>query len=291
VLSLAAACASGAQGGPSFAGWVVAIAVVASVAVLYRALARRRVRREAAAWSDALRVADLTRAGVVGELQGWVARELGTPIASLLNNLGAARRLLASAERGTLPEAVLAVDEARAEAERAALVLRRMGLVFGTSASRREPLDLNEITREAIRLAARHAAAERVTLSAALEERLPSARGDAGQILQVAVCLILRAVDSASASRARTVRVRTARGDEGIELTVGDSGAAISEVDRAHLFAAPLASKDGGTGGVGLAISRSIVDAHGGRIVAERPDSGALFRVVLPAGEGQDGSG
>jgi C4-dicarboxylate-specific signal transduction histidine kinase len=283
-LSVATGCASGAHGGARVAWWVAALAALTSLAVLYRAMARRHAQRETAAWNDALQVADLTRAGVVGEMQAWVDRELGTPIASLLDNLGAARRLLTSAERGSLPDAVVAVDEARSEAERAALVLRRMGLLFGASASRREPLDLNEVAREALRLAGRHAATRGVTLRAALDEHLPPTRGDAAQILQVAVTLLLRAVDSAARSRPRAVLVRTARGSEGIELAVGDSGAAISEVDRVHLFDVPLASRDDGIGR-GIAITRSIVEAHGGQVVAERPESGALFRVVLPAGE------
>jgi signal transduction histidine kinase len=156
-----------------------------------------------------------------------------------------------------------------------------MRQLLGADMGRREPIDLNEIAREALRLVGRHAAARGVDLSATLGERLPPAIGDPAQILQVALGLILQAVNHAATSRSRAVAVRTALREEGMELAVSDSGEVISEVDRAHMFE-PLAATR--SGGLGITLVRSIVEAHAGRLAVERPESGALFRVVLPVG-------
>jgi signal transduction histidine kinase len=281
-LGVGAACADGAYTGASLVVALGALAVVASAAAAAARLgtARRRRSEEAALWSDAARIAELTRNAAVSDLEERVARELGAPIASLLNNLGAARRLLAAGERGPLPELVAAVDEAASDAERAALAIRGMRQLLPVT--RREPLDVNDVARAAIGLVRRYAAAKGVALSSALCEPLPLASGDAGQLLQVALSLGLQAVENAAASRRRAVVVRTALGADGLELSFSDSGARISEVDRAHLFAAPSAATSGGLG-LDVGAARSIVEANGGRLSAGRPDAGALFRVVLPA--------
>jgi C4-dicarboxylate-specific signal transduction histidine kinase len=268
------------------AGTLGALGVVALAAGAWRAMARRRCRSEAAVWQDATRIADLSRAAAVGELEAWVAREIGAPVTSLLANLGAARRLLGSGERGSLPDVIAAVDEARSDGERAAHAVRRIRQLLGAEAGRREPLDLNDVAREATRLVARHAAAQRVTVTASLARGLPRVTGDPNQILQVALSLILQGVENASTSRRRSVAVRTSRSAEGAELEVGDSGAPVSEIDRAHL-SAPFRAP--GTGGLGIDVVRSIVDAHGGRLAVERPESGALLRVVLPCAGGRAG--
>jgi C4-dicarboxylate-specific signal transduction histidine kinase len=279
-LVLAAACDDAGHLGIRIGVGLGALAIVVAAVAAHLGTMRGRHGEEAALWRDAARIAELTRSGAVAELEERVARELGTPIAALLNNLGAARRLLAAGDRGSLPEVVSAVDEGLADAQRAALAIRGMRQQLGTVAIRLEPLDLNAVAREAIGLVRRYAAAHRVALSSALDERLPAVSGDATQLLQVAVSLVLQAVDSAATSRRRAVLVATALGADGVELSFSDSGARISEVDRAHLFTPPSAA----SGGLGLDIcaARAIVEAHGGRISAGRPDSGALFRVSLP---------
>jgi signal transduction histidine kinase len=279
-LLLAAGCT--ARDHAASLAWGAALVVTGSIAIAQQGILRRRRRAAAAAWQHVARIGELTRAGLVSELEGWVDHEVGTPLASVLDNLGAARHLLASGERERLPDVVTAVDEARSEAEHAALALRRMGQLLGADAGHREPVDLGAIARDAIRLLAPHAAAQGVTLAAELGEGLPPARGDGGQLLQVALGLLLQAIDNASSSERRHVVVQTALREDGIELAVADSGAALSEVARAHMLA-PLAALRSGGLGIGVGIARAVVEAHGGRLAAERPPSGALLRVVLPA--------
>ncbi len=267
--------------GHGVAIWAAALALAAALA--WAVERRRRHAAQVAVWRDAVRIAELTRAAGVGELAGWVAEEVGTPVASVLNNVGAAVRFL---ERGSeaLPDVTAAVDEARAAGERAAHAIRRMRLMAGADAGRREPVDLNDVAREALRLTRWHAAIHEVRLETSLEPRLPRVLGDPLQLLQMALSVVLAAVDAASGSRERTVRVYTSLAEGGVELAVGDSGPVMSERDRPLLFA-PFSRVHAGGLGIGFALTRAIAEAHDGRVTAERPASGALFRVVLPAPE------
>jgi signal transduction histidine kinase len=258
----------------------LAAAEAAALAVLARALLRRRASDAAAIRAQA-RVAQLGRAGATAELAGWFAHELGTPLASMLNNLGAARRLL-SRKDAPIPEAALAVDEALSAGEEAAQVMGRIRSLIRIEGGPKDGIDLNDVVREAIRLIAEARLAHGVSIAAELAERPPRVRGDPVQLLQAATSLVLNAVEAAAASRRRHVVVRTTGCERSVHLLVADSGAGISERDRPHLFEPFFTTRPGGLG-MGLAMTRSIVEAHGGAVVAERPDSGAAFRVTLPA--------
>ena len=273
---------SGCADAPSaWQAWAGAVGLVLAGAIVALVLFLRRRRAEAAVWRDTVRIAEYTRAAAVGELAGWVAEQVGEPITSLLNNVGAALRLLEHG-REAPPDAIAAVDEARAAGERATHAIRRMQLlVFGAEGAR-HTVDLNELAREAVRLLQRHAATHHVAVVASLYPRLPGVLGDEVQLSRVVVSLVLSAVDAASTSAGRTVEVKTALSENGIELEVADSGPALSERDRPEIFA-PFSRVRGGNFGIGLALTRSIVEGHGGRITAERPERGALFRVHLPA--------
>ncbi len=265
------------------ATWALGLALAAA-AVALAVQARRRHAASLAVWRDAVRIAELTRAAVIRELAGSVAEELGTPVTSVVNNVGAALRML---ERGpeALAEARVAVEEARAAAEATAHVVRRLRQQVGMEAGRREPLDLNHVAREAIRLTRWHAEVHGVRLRASLEPRLPRVRGDAVQLLEAVLALVLAAVDAAAGSAARAVELRTSlAADVGVALEVVDSGPSVSERDRPQIFTLMSRVRGAGVGG-GLAMARSVVEAHGGRLTAERPAAGALFRVLLPAPE------
>jgi len=242
-----------------------------------------RIHRRAArsAWHDAARISQLTLAGETKYLATTLVEKLGTQTTSLQNNLGSARRLLA---REHLPEAVevkAAVDEAYTAGEQVVYALRDLWAFQGTASW--ELVDLNDAARMATRLVEGHAAAEGVSLAVELDERLPSLRGDPAQLTQVALGLVMHAVDKASASSKAAVSVRTLLSNEGIELLVANSGPGISEIERTRLFArlSPLASTSLGLG-IRLGAVRSIVEAQAGRIGAERPKSGVLIRVVWP---------
>jgi signal transduction histidine kinase len=264
---------------PRDVAWlVVAAAQAAVVAFLARALLRRRAADAEACRAQA-RVAQLGRAGATAELAGWITHELGTPLASMLNNLGAARRLLA--RPGAATEVAAAVDEALSAGERAAQVMGRMRTAVRVDGGPRDGLDVNDVVREAVRLVESARLAHGVSITADLPPGLARVRGDPVQLLQAAISLLLNAVEAASASRGGKVVVRTSGCPRTVQLVVEDSGAGVSERDRPHLFEPFFTTRPGGLG-IGLAMTRSIVEAHGGMVVAERPPSGAAFRVTLP---------
>jgi two-component system sensor kinase FixL len=252
--------------------------LLAPIRVALALIHRRAVR---SAWRDAARISELTCAGATADLAATLVGEMGSPITSLLVNLGSARRLLARGDLVELSEVMAAVDEARTAGEKVAHTVQDLWAIQGTG--RWEPVDLNDAAREAVRLVQGRADAEGVSLGVELDERLPSLRGDAAQIVQVALSLVLRAVDAAVASSKAAVSVRTLLSNEGIELLVANSGSGISESDRTSLFERPFPVTCRNLGlGNRLGVVRFIVEAHAGRIGAERPESGVLIRVVWP---------
>lgn len=142
------------------------------------------------------------------------------------------------------------------------------------------PADLNALARGAVAMLAEQAAARGVAVEEALDPELGTPRIDRAQVERVAINLVKNAVEAAAA---RVVVATAARGDA-VELTVEDDGPGISPEARRHLFVPYFTTKPGGSG-IGLALARQIVLAHGGTITAEeRPGGGTLLRVVLPLG-------
>jgi C4-dicarboxylate-specific signal transduction histidine kinase len=258
----------------------IAMTEAAVVAVLAAALVRRR-RSDAAALRAQLRVAQLRRAGALAGLAEWIAHELATPLASMMNNLGAARRLLAGSG-AQADDAATALAEALSDGDRVAQMMGRMRSFVPAEAPLRDTIELGEIVREAVLLVETARIPHGVSVTMHLSRDLPRVRGDPVQLLQVVISLLMNAIDAASTSRHRTVALCTARADRSVQLVVSDSGKGVSERDRPHLFE-PFFTTRPGDLGAGLPMARAIVEAHGGTIVAERPASGAAFRVTLPA--------
>jgi len=254
------------------AGTLAALAALVRLAVV-------QIHRRAARtlWHDAARISDFTCAGATRDLAATLVGELGTPITSLLNNLGSAQRLLARGHLSELTEVRAAVDEACTTGEQVVRLIQDLRAFQG--ADRWEPINLNDAADRAIRLVGRHAAAEGVSLAVELDRSLPTLWGDQAQVVQVALGLVVHAVDAASGASRAKVSVRTLLSSEGAELLVANSGPSVSESERTSLFERPPPSSPGS---FGLAAIRCLVEAQGGRIVAERPESGALIRVVWP---------
>jgi signal transduction histidine kinase len=259
---------------------VVALAELAIVALLAAALLRRRASDDAALRAQ-LRIAHLRRLGATAEVAEWISHELGTPLASMVNNLGAARHLLAGCGAAG-EEAAAAVSEALSDGERVAQVMARMRSIVRTEGPLLEPVDLNDVAREAIGLVRSARLGQGVAVKEELGGDLARVHGDRVQLLQVVLSLLVNAFEAASPSRGRSVTLRTVRRERSVQLLVVDSGAGICERDRPHLFEPFFTTQSGGIG-VGLPMVRSIVEAHGGTVAAERPPSGAAFRVTLPA--------
>ncbi|WP_437940542.1 hybrid sensor histidine kinase/response regulator [Sorangium sp. So ce341] len=236
-------------------------------------------------------LAHLNRVSAMSELAASIAHELNQPLAAILSNAQAAQRLLGQAPPD-IAEARAALDDIAADGRRAGKVIERMRAMLRKGELCAVALDLGELVREVARLLASAALLAGATVRIELAPGLPRVQGDGIQLQQVLLNLLVNALDAVSRrppeARLVVVRARAADGG-GVELSVADSGEGVPPADLERIFEPFFTSKVQGLG-VGLAISRSIVEAHGGRLWAEcGPGQGATFRCTLPVwreGEG-----
>lgn len=228
-------------------------------------------------------LAHVQRVATMGEITAGLAHEINQPIGAIANYaLGAARRL----RDGTAAAADLRpiVEAIGAEALRAGDIIRRIRELLRKEAPGFETVDLNEVARAAVRVSEAEAQRLGVRLATELAPALPAVHGTAIQLEQVLLNLLLNAIEaSAEGPDAGAVVLRTAAAGGGVELTISDAGSGLP-APPADVFAPFFTTKTHGLG-MGLAISRSIVEGHGGTIEGwTRVPRGATFRVRLPAG-------
>ncbi len=249
-------------------------------------LIARRGRRKAErhARDNQAVIAHLNRVGAVGELTGSFAHELNTPLGAVLNNAQAARRFLAQGPaRAT--EVLACLDDIVSDSCRAGEVVRRMRAVMRREEPRLTSVDVSAVIRDAVRLVEAEARDRDVSLTTSVDPRLPPVRGDDVQLVQVVLNLLMNALDALATMPPdrRRVTVQAIRGGGGLDIRVADTGPGISQAHRERVFEPFFTTKPRGLG-LGLAITRSIVEAHGGRIrVLPVPGGGTAFHVFLPA--------
>jgi C4-dicarboxylate-specific signal transduction histidine kinase len=242
------------------------------------------VRRTDELMATNQRLVHMNRVAAMSELASSIAHELNQPLAAILSNAQAARRLLQKSPPD-VDEALAALGDIVDDDRRAGTIIQRMRSMLKKGPSGAGAQDLNELAKEVARLVGNEALLEGVTLRLDLSPHLPRVRGDGIQIQQVVLNLVVNALDAISerprGSRLVVVRTR-GPGKDRVVLSVEDSGMGIAPEDLERVFEAFYTTKAEGLG-VGLAISRSIVEAHGGRLWAENnPDEGATFRCALP---------
>jgi C4-dicarboxylate-specific signal transduction histidine kinase len=229
-------------------------------------------------------LAHMNRVSAMSELAASIAHEINQPLAAILSNAQAAQRLLARTPPD-LAEVRDALADIVDDDRRAGKVIQQIRAMLRKSDPQVIAQDLNELVREVVRLLASAALLQGATLSIKLAPSLPRACGDGIQLQQVLLNLIVNALDAVSRRPpdARLVVVQTRVAALGrVELSVTDSGEGIAEADIERVFEPFFTTKVQGLG-MGLALSRTIVEAHGGRLWAERrPGEGATFRCALP---------
>jgi C4-dicarboxylate-specific signal transduction histidine kinase len=244
---------------------------------------RRRRAAEVRARDNLAVVAHLNRVGAVGELAGSFAHELNSPLGAVLNNAQAARRFIAAGPEHA-HEVVACLDDIVGDAGRAGEVIRRMRGIMRHGDVRLVHLDVSTVIRDALRLVEADARDRDVVLSVEIAPSLPQVSGDDVQLVQVVLNLVMNAVDAVKEvpEERRQVRIGAfLRGDR-VEIQVADAGAGIPPAQLARVFDPFFTTKPLGLG-LGLPISRSIVEAHGGSIeVSPAPGGGAVFHVLLP---------
>ncbi len=248
--------------------------------------AAERKRAEASARERQAELAHVHRLNTMGEMASGLAHELNQPLAAVVNYAkGAVRRLKkGSVEPGEL---LAALEQAALQAERAAAIVRRVRAFIRKEAPRHAALDCNKIVRETAGLMAADAERAGARLVLDLAKPPPRVRADAVQLEQVIVNLVRNAIEAMaeSDSPVRDITVRTLPAAVGgaVEITVEDTGPGLPADARERLFDPFFTTKADGLG-LGLSISQSIVEAHGGRLTATaRPGGGMVFRFALPA--------
>jgi PAS domain S-box-containing protein len=242
-----------------------------------------RRRAELEADSHRRELAHLGRVATLGELSGTLAHELSQPLTAVLSNAQAARRLLDH----DVPDVDLiraALDDIIRNDKRAGAVIENLRSLLRKDDSPRQPVDLNEVVRETLDLAVGELLSRRVAVTRALVDAIPFVQADRVQLQQVVLNLVMNACDAMDGTPAaeRRLVVATANGDGVVRLAITDRGPGIPDGQLERVFEPFVTFRDQGLG-LGLAISRSIVTAHGGKIRAENnPDGGATFHCALP---------
>lgn len=244
-----------------------------------------RKKAEAESRQREVELAHLSRVAVLGELSGSLAHELNQPLTAILSNAQAASRMMAQGT-DTREEIQEILSDIIAEDKRAGEVIRKMRGLLKKGEVRAEPLDLVETVDEVVRLLHSDLLGRGVTVSTDYEKGLPRVRGDRVQIVQVLLNLITNGCDAMDekSSDDRLLLLRAARqnGDL-VQVSVADNGSGIDPADLDRMFEPFVTTKSTGLG-LGLAVCRTIVGAHGGRIWAtNNADRGAAFHFTLPA--------
>ena len=240
-------------------------------------------RAEAEAQEQRLEVAHLSRVAVLGALSSALAHELSQPLTAILANARAGQRLLRDFSPD-LEELRDILEDIAEDDRRASEVIERQRAFLRKEEMQPGHLDLNEVVTEVLALVHSDLIQRQVTVNARLAAALPAVFADRVQLQQVVLNLLVNACDAMAADSHGEKRVtiqttETATG--GVELSVADQGTGIPPNEMERVFEPFVTSKPNGLG-LGLAICRSIVTGHGGRLWAENnEDGGATFNLVL----------
>ena len=227
-------------------------------------------------------LAQMSRVAVAGEMSAVLAHEVSQPLAAVSNYLQAVRRML-EAPKADKTRIAEMLGKGIDQAQRAGDIVRRLRDFTRRGAPERSSEDLSAIVEEAAGLALIGTDKLDLRVQWLLARDLPPVMIDRIQIQQVILNLMRNALDALKDAARREISVATRLGGDGtVEIRVADSGGGIPADVKSRLFSPFLTTKAGGTG-IGLRISLSIVEAHGGRLWAEdNPGGGAVFAFTLP---------
>jgi signal transduction histidine kinase len=232
-------------------------------------------------------IAHLARLTTLGEFSGSLAHELSQPLAAILSNAQAAQRILSS--NGEVPAQLKEIlEDIVRDDKHAGEVIRRLRTFLKKGEGEFEILDPQQIIAEGLRLIRTDLLHRGVSVETEISPELPPIRADRVQIQQVLVNLVSNACDAMAQLEPgmRRLALRAEPDGTGIRISVADRGSGIPEGEQDRIFAPFVTTKDSGMG-LGLAVCRTIVGSHGGRLwAANNPGGGATFAFTIPsAGE------
>jgi C4-dicarboxylate-specific signal transduction histidine kinase len=222
-------------------------------------------------------LAQAARAAALGAFTASIAHEVNQPLAGVITNASTCLRMLA-ADTPNILGAQLTVQRVIRDGHRASEVVKRLRGLFARKPPRTEPVDLDDAAREILILSSNELQSGQVALQAELAGNLPAVVGDRVQLQQVILNLVLNAAQAMAGieGRPHNLRVWTAReGLDQVTLSVRDSGVGVAGKDLEQLFNPFYTTKPDGMG-VGLSLSRSIIEAHGGRLWARTNEGPGL---------------
>jgi signal transduction histidine kinase len=227
----------------------------------------------------------VSRIATLGALTASIGHEVNQPLAAIVTNGEAALRWLAR-DVPNIDEVKLCIQETVSEGRRAADIVRSLRQLSVKRDATRALVDLNAIVAQVHAMARRDLAEQQVTASLELHPDLPPVAGDAVQLQQVAMNLVNNAIHAMNGESRKELLMRTSvDARSGVRVSIRDTGAGISEEHLPRLFAPFFSTKTEGMG-IGLSISRSIIETHRGRIWAERNDGGgSYFHFMIPVAE------
>ena len=257
------------------------------VGIIHDLTSRKRTEAELQeARAELVRIARIT---TLGELTTAIAHEVNQPLTGLVSSGNACLRWLAG-DMPNLSAARESVERMICAGQRAGEVIRRIRALAGKSPPHRERLNVNDAIAEVIALVHSEVQRNEISLQTALADDAPTVLGDRIQLQQVILNLMLNAVEAMSGvdRRTRELSIVSVRdGDDGVLVTVRDTGVGLDVMALDRIFEAFYTTKDHGIG-MGLAVSRTIVQAHGGQLWAiPNVPRGAIFHFRLPADGGE----
>ena len=245
------------------------------------------VSREREIMSQA-EVARVSRLATMGAMVATIAHEIRQPLAAVVANSHAGTRWLEK-EQPNLGEARAALKSIGEDGHRANEVITSISAMFKKNANRRVPVDINELVNDVLNLSRGELRSRKIALSTNLAAGLPAISADPVQLREVLLNLIMNGAEamSSTSENLRALAIASRLEADEVTITVEDSGAGIDTKDSEQIFEAFFTTKPTGMG-MGLAICRSIVAAHNGRLWASPGTSrGTVFYVVLPLDAGE----
>ena len=232
--------------------------------------------------ADQTRTAQQTLLTTMGQMAASIAHELNQPLAAIATNGNAGLRFLATPDLDEVREALQCIVS---DSHRASQLIGTIRSMFKKDSQKKAPVDVNQLIQEVLALMQDALRNQRVSLQNELEAQPIQVLGDRVQLQQVVINLITNAIDAMGSvtERPRVLRVRSETNEsDDVVVTVENSGGGIDPKSTDRIFDSFYTTKSHGMG-IGLAICRSIIEAHGGRISASPGEfRGAVFQVVLP---------
>ena len=266
-----------------FAAFLTAALLITALMEIKRRDEESRNRAEGALRQVQADLAHISRVTTLGELTASLAHEVKQPIAAAITDANTCLRWLAR-DQPDLEEAREASLRVVKDATRAAEIIDRIRLLFKKGTVQRELMDVNEVIREMIVLLRKEATRYSISVRTELAADIPQIMGDRVQLQQVLMNLIMNSIDAMKeVDGMRSLSIKSQRGEnEQVVLSVSDTGVGLPPQQADQIFNAFFTTKIQGTG-MGLRISRTIIESHGGRLwAADNSPQGASFHFTLP---------